>query len=113
VDLVTAKQENQCTKRIGITLAKQRFAKNMTQETVAKAIGVEQETIPQLERVSSIPPLLRLNEDDRNWVREWVSLSSGLDSIVGIFVVRAEAGRSCSVVKGVVTSPMKHVFEKP
>lgn len=58
--MVTAKQEDQFAKRIGRALAKQRLAKNLTQEQVAESIGVEQETISRFERGATIPPLLRL-----------------------------------------------------
>jgi len=43
--MVTAQQENSFSMRIGKALANQRLAKNLTQEQVARSIGVEQETI--------------------------------------------------------------------
>lgn len=58
--MVTARQEGQFAKRIGKALAKQRLARNLTQEQVAALIGVEQETISRFERGATLPPLLRL-----------------------------------------------------
>jgi len=58
--MATARQEDQFAKRIGRALAKQRLAKNLTQEQVAERIGVEQETISRFERGATLPPLLRL-----------------------------------------------------
>lgn len=43
-----------------MALAKQRIARNFTQEQVAALIGVEQETISRFERGATLPPLLRL-----------------------------------------------------
>jgi transcriptional regulator with XRE-family HTH domain len=107
--MVTARQEGKFAKKIGQALAKQRIARNMTQEQVAEKIGVEQETISRFERGATLPPLLRLidlaeifdvpldalvragstrsidqaidmvsslntlSEDDRTWVRDWVT----------------------------------------
>src|SRR5471032_1232077 len=59
-NMVTARQEGQFAKRIGKALAKQRIARNLTQEQVAALIGVEQETISRFERGATLPPLLRL-----------------------------------------------------
>src|SRR5450830_38442 len=59
-NVVTARQEGQFAKRIGMALAKQRIARNFTQEQVAALIGVEQETISRFERGATLPPLLRL-----------------------------------------------------
>ncbi|MYM25493.1 helix-turn-helix domain-containing protein [Duganella sp. FT135W] len=58
--MVTARQEGQFAKRIGKALAKQRIARNLTQEQVAAQLGVEQETISRFERGATLPPLLRL-----------------------------------------------------
>ena len=58
--MATAQQENSFSKRIGKALAKQRLAMNLTQEQVARSIGVEQETISRFERGSALPSLLRL-----------------------------------------------------
>ena len=58
--MVTARQETLFAKRIGRALAGQRQAKKMTQDAVAVAIGVEQETISRFERGASIPSLSRL-----------------------------------------------------
>lgn len=59
-NMVTARQEGQFAKRIGKALAKQRIARNLTQEQVAAQLGVEQETISRFERGATLPPLLRL-----------------------------------------------------
>ena len=59
-NMVTARQEGQFAKRIGKALAKQRIARNLTQEQVATQLGVEQETISRFERGATLPPLLRL-----------------------------------------------------
>jgi len=59
-NMVTARQEGQFAKRIGKALAKQRIARNLTQEQVAAKLGVEQETISRFERGATLPPLLRL-----------------------------------------------------
>lgn len=58
--MVTARQENLFAKRIGRALAKERLARNLTQEQVAEFISVEQETISRFERGATLPPLLRL-----------------------------------------------------
>ena len=58
--MATARQENQFAKRIGTTIASQRLLKGLTQEQVAEAIGVEQETISRFERGATLPPLGRL-----------------------------------------------------
>lgn len=58
--MVTARQGKEFAKRIGLTLAKQRLARKLTQEQVAKKLGVEQETISRFERGATLPPLLRL-----------------------------------------------------
>jgi transcriptional regulator with XRE-family HTH domain len=58
--MVTALQEGKFAQRIGKALAKQRMAKNLTQEQVAARLGVEQETISRFERGVTLPPLLRL-----------------------------------------------------
>ncbi|MES2832468.1 MAG: helix-turn-helix transcriptional regulator [Pseudomonadota bacterium] len=58
--MVTARQENMFAKRIGKALAKERLARNLTQEQVAEFISVEQETISRFERGATLPPLLRL-----------------------------------------------------
>jgi transcriptional regulator with XRE-family HTH domain len=59
-NMVTARQEGQFAKRIGKALAKQRIARNLTQDQVAAQLGVEQETISRFERGATLPPLLRL-----------------------------------------------------
>ncbi|WP_229205608.1 MULTISPECIES: helix-turn-helix domain-containing protein [unclassified Duganella] len=59
-NMVTARQEGLFAKRIGKALAKQRIARNLTQEQVAAQLGVEQETISRFERGATLPPLLRL-----------------------------------------------------
>lgn len=58
--MATTKQGNQFSKRIGAAIADQRLRKGLTQEQVAEAIGVEQETISRFERGATLPPLGRL-----------------------------------------------------
>ncbi len=58
--MVTARQEANFSKRVGQSIAKQRQSKELTQEQVALAIGVEQETISRFERGATLPSLSRL-----------------------------------------------------
>ncbi len=58
--MATAKEEGQFSKRIGAAIAVERSRKGLTQEQVAEAIGVEQETISRFERGATLPPLGRL-----------------------------------------------------
>jgi transcriptional regulator with XRE-family HTH domain len=107
--MVTAKQEANFSKHVGEAIAKTRLGKGLTQEQVAVAIGVEQETISRFERGATLPTLSRLmdiaellgvsldslvragssrpmdvaidlvvmlsrlNENDRQWVREFIA----------------------------------------
>lgn len=58
--MVTAKQGVQFSKRVGQAIARHRLAKGLTQDDVATAIGVEQETISRFERGATLPTLMRL-----------------------------------------------------
>jgi len=58
--MVTSKQSAQFSKRVGQAIAAKRSAKGLTQEDVAKSIGVEQETISRFERGATLPTLTRL-----------------------------------------------------
>jgi transcriptional regulator with XRE-family HTH domain len=58
--MVTAKQGVQFSKRVGKAIARHRLEKGLTQDEVARAIGVEQETISRFERGATLPSLMRL-----------------------------------------------------
>lgn len=46
--------------RLGKAIAKERLARELTQEQLAEMLGVEQETISRFERGLTLPPLPRL-----------------------------------------------------
>ncbi|MFM0179039.1 helix-turn-helix transcriptional regulator [Paraburkholderia aspalathi] len=46
--------------RIGRAIARERAARELTQEQLAEQLGVEQETISRFERGTTLPPLQRL-----------------------------------------------------
>ncbi len=83
--MVTAKQEANFSKHVGDAIAKNRLGKGLTQEQVAIAIGVEQETISRFERGATLPTLSRLMD-----IAELLGVS--LDALV-----RAGSARSMDV----------------
>ena len=46
--------------RIGRAIARERAARDLTQEQLAEQLGVEQETVSRFERGLTLPPLQRL-----------------------------------------------------
>lgn len=55
-----SRQSAHIPKRLGQSIARERAARGLTQEQLAEAIGVEQETISRFERGATLPPLSRL-----------------------------------------------------
>lgn len=55
-----SKQTGSVEERLGKAIAKERAARGLTQEGLAQAIGVQQETISRFERGAVLPPLQRL-----------------------------------------------------
>jgi len=58
--VATSKYTSTVEERLGKAIARERTALGLTQEELAQAIGVQQETISQFERGAVLPPLQRL-----------------------------------------------------
>lgn len=55
-----AKQTTGIANKLGKAIARERTARQLTQEQLAEMLGVEQETISRFERGLTLPPLMRL-----------------------------------------------------
>jgi len=53
-------RDQKVASRLGKAIARERVARELTQEELAELLGVEQETISRFERGSTLPPLPRL-----------------------------------------------------
>ncbi|CAJ0730528.1 MAG: helix-turn-helix transcriptional regulator [Ralstonia sp.] len=58
--MATANRIQAVANRLGKAIARERMARELTQEQLAELLGVEQETISRFERGSTLPPLPRL-----------------------------------------------------